>query len=173
MTPNLGQGGCTALEVCLFSSKIRNSYILVRVAVLGDSHQSVFVFGEKIIPVLSMSYYHLQDAVVLAQFLRDAAKRDGANFARLPFESIEAALRAYEQKRSLRVTKITVRSHLMGRILGIHPSLFCAALLFQRLYDCFHAQCSYAGRMCIPHSQICPSQFVSTIKRFCPERQVN
>lgn len=60
----------------------------------------------------------LQDAVILAQSLRDASRKEGAKFANLSSQSIQDALRAYEQKRSLRVTKISVRSNLMGRILG-------------------------------------------------------
>lgn len=60
----------------------------------------------------------LQDAVVLAQELKKASNGGNEGISRIPLQSLENALREYEKKRSLRVTKITVRSNLMGQILG-------------------------------------------------------
>ena len=70
--------------------------------------------GSKLAPEQGLS----QDAVVLAQTLRDAVSRSGSSLKRLPATAVSQALREYEQKRLLRVTKITVRSNLMGQILG-------------------------------------------------------
>lgn len=60
----------------------------------------------------------LQDAVILAQELRNTVRQRGTPLAGLPASVVQDALRAYERKRTLRVTKITVRSNIMGRILG-------------------------------------------------------
>jgi len=60
----------------------------------------------------------VQDAIVLAQELRDTLGASGRSFGELPPEEVAEALRRYERRRSLRVTKITVRSNLMGRVLG-------------------------------------------------------
>ena len=56
--------------------------------------------------------------MVLAQTLRDAVSSSGSSLKRLPATAVSQALREYEQKRLLRVAKITVRSNLMGQILG-------------------------------------------------------
>ncbi|KAK9809571.1 hypothetical protein WJX73_002978 [Symbiochloris irregularis] len=89
MTPNLGQGGCCALE----------------------------------------------DAVVLARELAAACTSSGdgsaASSGRLslmqaPTKGLTDALRRFEKERSARVLPITIRSHLMGRILQLPQAPVCA-----------------------------------------------
>jgi hypothetical protein len=55
---------------------------------------------------------------VLAQELKDAEGHSGRPFRDIPPAVIAEALRKYEKRRALRVTKITVRSNVMGRVLG-------------------------------------------------------
>nr|ART29443.1 chloroplast zeaxanthin epoxidase 2 [Lobosphaera incisa] len=77
MTPNLGQGGCAALE----------------------------------------------DAVVLARCLRDTAPSPGAHapdwFRAVSTASVAEALRKYERERTERCVPLTIRSHMMGRLLQL------------------------------------------------------
>lgn len=62
---------------------------------------------------------------MFAQTLRDTAAGSGGSLKRLPSTALSQALRDYERKRSFRVTKITVRSNLMGVALG-EPSIIAA-----------------------------------------------
>ena len=60
--------------------------------------------------------FGMQDAIVFAQTLKKLT--NGRSLSSIPNDEICKALRDYEKARSLRVTKITVRSNLMGQLLS-------------------------------------------------------
>jgi 2-polyprenyl-6-methoxyphenol hydroxylase-like FAD-dependent oxidoreductase len=60
--------------------------------------------------------FGLQDAVVFAQTLKKLIS--SRSLSSVSNDEICKALRDYEKARSLRVTKITVRSNLMGQLLS-------------------------------------------------------
>ena len=68
------------------------------------------------ISITCLCNFAWQDAVILARTLQQTAQ--GGSLADVPTEKLCKALRDFEAGRSTRVTKITVRSNLMGRILG-------------------------------------------------------
>lgn len=100
MTPNLGQGGCVALE----ASPAADGGPLTRGALLTDSRAPS-----------PPKKTQMQDAVVLARMLRPLAQ--GRDWSAVSGADVAAVLRDFERERLSRSLKITVRSNLMGRAL--------------------------------------------------------
>ena len=121
MTPNLvGQIGSICLCTCILSHADS----------CFDSSGPGWLHGARGLPlvwsspvIFCMTYRRdvsglAQDAVVLAQSLQAACSAHSCSFDELPVHAIRAALRSYERARSARVTPITVRSNVMGVLLG-------------------------------------------------------
>lgn len=139
MTPNLGQGGCTALEVpLLIKFRLRQpetvygcapagcfSMCSVRAKLYCDIRPLPGVIPLSCASGLKQSqqtaHAKLQDGVVLARALQQLLRQSGGGGGGggVTATAVEGALRRYEADRRKRVLPLTLRSHAFGRLLQL------------------------------------------------------
>lgn len=152
MTPNLGQGGCTALEVSTAWHTIKHCYQLTALhecKSLTTSRSEVRLFwlysGSAICtePCPHAIASGMQDGVVLARALQRLLRHDaigsggstssGGRGSGVTAAELEATLRQFEADRRKRVLPLTLRSHAFGRLLQLPFPPVSTSLIFALL----------------------------------------
>ena len=133
MTPNLGQGGCTALEVRSFVTRLGGLFPtnMAHLPLRCESQWTECMRSSRLIAgcdlyqtqslrstVHTIPQVHavMQDGIILARSLRDALPAPGS---RPESGAVPAALRDYERQRTRRTFPIAARSWVFGALLQI------------------------------------------------------